>query len=221
MTKNLFLAAALLCLGASHASADISLVAGKASPISGDQIASTFTVNNKLGVGLGSSAICSTCTLQVVGSVSISSHIWVQQPGIRVKLSSSQNLKNGATTNIYFQSQDWARGGFSYVSGSSDTITVPGGASGIYRIECHFGLIAASVTGAREGDIFVNAASYGYTAIAANSATQQTAFSTADVVPLSVGDTVKCRAFQNSGGDLTISADANGRTTLSLIRMGN
>lgn len=169
---------------------------------------STFTASGFLTI------TGSTLTVASSGIISAPS-----QPGIRAYLGiGGQNIANSVITPIYMSGTSFSQGGMFLNAASSGTFVVPPGGAGVYQVNCTAGDFAANATGLRilyiyKNAVLLNAASQaGSTQVSADLAVST-------VINAVAGDAFSCQVFQNSGVALTIGADNNGYSGISVIKV--
>jgi hypothetical protein len=139
-------------------------------------------------------------------------------PQARVYNSVDVVIGNNAVTAVTFNSERWDEGALHSTSSTTSRLTAP--ITGLYQIHAHIRL-AANSTGVREAHLRVNGTTFiDYRNEPTPSATQPTIFGLGTQYRLLAGDYVEVTVYQNSGGNLNVTAAGNSSPEFAMCRTG-
>ena len=137
--------------------------------------------------------------------------------GCKVTKAGAQTISNAVETAIIFDVEDWDNGEFHSTSVNSTNLIVPTGGAGIYFIT---GLLSfpSNSSGIRQVAIHLNGTAEAIFQMAAPGSALD-AVTVSVLLDLADADAIKLIAYQDSGGNVDVSANAFS-PTLSMIRIG-
>jgi len=117
----------------------------------------------------------------------------------------TQSIANNSYTNsedLSFTSQTYDVSGL--FAPTSTTVTIPAGYDGLYIIQAQV-TFAANATGVRRIGLYINSTESARVNTTDADATEDSRLQISFVAQLVSGNTIQCRAFQNSGGALNVT----------------
>lgn len=128
----------------------------------------------------------------------------------------AQTLANGTWTALNLNTESYDTDAFHSTSTNTSRLVVPAGLAGMYIVS-GFMQFASNATGIRSIQITKNAS--GDTASTSTATASGAMWMQANaVMKLAVGDYVELNAYQNSGGNLDVTA---GNTVFRMVRVGS
>lgn len=144
----------------------------------------------------------STLTVADTGAITAKS-----QPAGRVYLTSTQNLANNVEQTLYWDAVDFEQSDVFDVAADSSSFKVATGYAGVYQIGCNLRW-TGDATGRRGVEIMVNGVirHVNFVSPGHSDIFEQQAVT---ILNLTGNQTISCRGFQTSGGDLAIRDDGS------------
>ncbi|MEK7656448.1 MAG: hypothetical protein AAB412_01700 [Elusimicrobiota bacterium] len=176
--------------------------------------------DGNIGVGTltpGSLFTISNDTFSVAGSGIVSAP---SQPGVSAYRTSSQSIPNGIETEIYFQSVDspgFNNNGMIDLVSSSSTIRIPSGGGGKYDV-CYSVKFTPNATGRRISLLYINSTYKGAFEAIPDAAGYPTVGG-CRAYSLGASDSLKVKAYQDSGGALNAYSDSAGVIYISVQKI--
>jgi hypothetical protein len=127
--------------------------------------------------------------------------------GCYLQRSANQTISNNTLTSVTWDTETLDSNAYHSTSTNTDRITIPSGKAGKYMVGFTLTYTGSS-TGIRVGQIRKNGTSVSQTNIQSISGAGNTVLSKTHVIDLTVGDYIDLQAYQNSGGNLDLLANA-------------